>query len=445
MGTEQEALRQRELSQILRGVLRIRVVFLPIAAIFLSLIVLYDPEPWKVMGLALVVAIQLLVVISDARRLKRDREYLIKYLRLDLVFMVALQTGVIWLTGAVESPLLVIYIPLGLVTGLVLGPGRDRWLLVGLIVCLIWLMTLLGLAPWGPRTIPSFLDLGPGFADRPIYVLTRAAILSIVVLVGSAVGTVIHQAVIRMLTRAIGARRQVLETLTDRNRELVYLSSAIAHELKNPLASIQGLVQLLDRPTADPQRAASRMEVLRREVGRMRAILDEFLNFSRPLGELTLEPVQIAPLLQEIASLHEGLAHNRGIAIEPRVELDIALTCDPRKIKQALINLLQNALEAAGQGGHVELFARAAGADQVALGIRDSGPGLDPSVVERATEAGVTTKPEGSGIGLAVARAIAEQHGGSLTLRTLPGPRTHEGCEAVLVLPISAREKEADQ
>jgi signal transduction histidine kinase len=292
-------------------------------------------------------------------------------------------------------------------------------------------MALSGLLGWVPRTIPSFLDLGPGFYDRAIYVLTKAAVLNVAIVVSALVGTGLHKSIQRMLDQAIIAREQALEALADRNHELSYLSSAIAHELKNPLASIQGLVQLLDRPTAPEERQGARLEVLRKEVARMRDTLDEFLNFSRPLGDLTLEDVDIAALVAELDLLHEGLARARQLTVVPPAA-GLTLRCDRRKIKQALVNLLQNAFEATPAGGQITWVARR-DARHVELGVRDTGPGLPPELLERGA-VGSTTKPGGSGIGLAVARTIAAQHGGQLVAENLPGG----GCQVLLRLPESS-------
>jgi len=425
----QEALRERELGRILRGVIRVRAVFLPVAATFLTLIVLYDHRPWQVAALTVVVAMQAVILGFDAKRLRSKKPYAVRYLPLDLLLMILIQTGVIWLTGGLESPLVVIYLPLGMISGVLFGPTATRWTMIGLICLALWLMTALTLAGWAPRTVPSFLQMGPGFADRSIYSLTKAGIITFVVVLASVVGSNVYRAINRMLAQAIGARRELLESLADRNRELVYLSGAIAHELKNPLASIQGLVQLLDRPV-EPDRQAARLQVLRREVGRMRETLDEFLNFSRPLGELSVKPVEIAALYDELATLHEGMAHQKEIEIASHVELSGPVPADPRKLKQALVNLLQNALEATPTGGRVELLARQT-KDGPTLGVKDSGPGLTPELLESATRAGVTSKPGGSGIGLAVARVIVEQHGGRLTVENNPGG----GCLALIHLP----------
>src|SRR5262249_38691580 len=104
---------------------------------------------------------------------------------------------------------------------------------------------------------------------------------------------------------------------------------------------------------------------------------------------------------------------------------------DSRKVKQILMNLLRNAIEASEPGGTIELTARRNG-HRVVLGVLDRGPGLSAELLDRAGEAGVTTKEEASGLGLTIVRALAEQHGGSLALRNRDGG----GLAAEVDLPL---------
>ena len=150
----------------------------------------------------------------------------------------------------------------------------------------------------------------------------------------------------------------------------------------------------------------------------MQVILDEFLNFSRPLAPLAIEQVDPGALLDEVAQMHEGMAHERGVRLLVRSEAG-PLRCDPRKLKQAIINLVQNAIEASPPNALVELAADD-GAD-TRLRVLDRGPGVDPSLVDKLFEAGVTSKPRGFGLGLTIARALARQHGGDLALSSREG------------------------
>ena len=200
----------------------------------------------------------------------------------------------------------------------------------------------------------------------------------------------------------------------EQGQALTRLSGEIAHELKNPLASVKGLAALMALDLEGE--AAEQMTVLRREVDRMQTVLEEFLNFSRPLVPLTQEPLDLATLAREVTELHQGMAVQRGVAINVRSAGSIRSTCDDRKVRQILINLLQNALEVSDRGSEVTIEASLIEPDQAALRVLDRGSGLSRELEGRFFEPGVTNKPNGSGLGLTVARALARQHGGTLTL-----------------------------
>jgi signal transduction histidine kinase len=136
-----------------------------------------------------------------------------------------------------------------------------------------------------------------------------------------------------------------------------------------------------------------------------------------------------------VAALHEGLARDRGAALEVRAGTVLA-RCDPRKVKQILINLVQNALDAAadGRAPEVEVLAEPLPAGGARVRVLDRGRGLDPALGAALFSPGATTKPHGSGLGLPIARALARQHGGDLTL----APREGGGTVAELVLPGGA-------
>ena len=113
------------------------------------------------------------------------------------------------------------------------------------------------------------------------------------------------------------------------------------------------------------------------------------------------------------------------------------MACDPHKVSQAVMNVVQNAIEATGPGGRVRLALDAidvAGRRFARVVVADTGPGIAPDVLERLFQPGTTTKQKGSGMGLVIARAICQQHGGRLELAN--GPRG--GCVATLTFPATA-------
>jgi signal transduction histidine kinase len=258
-----------------------------------------------------------------------------------------------------------------------------------------------------------------------------ATLLSFVYAFAAAAGRTIRWSFDRMVQRTAAAQDESLRAHAERTEELTALSAEIAHELKNPLASVKGLAGLLAQHLPDGKEG-ERLRVLRREVDRMQTVLDEFLNFSRPLVPLALGDTDVRALCREVAALHEGMARERGVEIAVRGG-DARVRCDPRKTKQVLINLLQNALDAAPAGSAVELEV-AGGADGARVRVLDRGCGVPAAVAGAVFSPGVTTKAAGSGLGLTIARALARQHGGDVALAARPGG----GTAAEVTLPGTA-------
>ena len=220
------------------------------------------------------------------------------------------------------------------------------------------------------------------------------------------------------LTRA---REEVIDAATCRAKSLESIGSKVAHELKNPLSAIKGLVQLLSRSAAD-ERSRERLEVVTGEVSRMETILRDYLSFSRPLDDLRPEPVEIGAIADDVLAVLEARAEAAGVSLV-RTGGPAEATCDPRRLKEALLNLVANALEATPRHGSVEVAVSGGGGEAWIL-VRDTGKGIRPEDLARLGTPFFTTREGGTGLGVVLARAAIRQHGGDLRFESEVGRGT---------------------
>lgn len=208
-----------------------------------------------------------------------------------------------------------------------------------------------------------------------------------------------------------------------RDRELQLMLSGIAHEVRNPLGGMALYVGLLreelhDQPT--PRGYAERIE---RELGYLERVVNDFLDFARvrPLEAASVNPREE---IEAVLALCAPEAERRGIELAVRVEDSLAeVTWDAERIRRALLNLLQNAIQASGQGGRVEV-ALASVRDGLRLSVCDRGTGIPDDLRERIFEPFFTTRQQGTGLGLALVKRIVQSHGGRIAVRSKVGEGT---------------------
>jgi signal transduction histidine kinase len=223
-------------------------------------------------------------------------------------------------------------------------------------------------------------------------------------------------------------REQALEAAIRRVRSLEQVGAKVAHELKNPLAAVKSLLQL-EQSAATDDRSHRRLEVLTREVARMEAILRDYLGFSRPLEDLRVGSVDLAAVADNVLALLEGRAASTGVKLE-RTGGSLMMAGDSRRLEEAVLNLTANALEATPRGGKVSLEVAPLGPQRV-LRIRDTGKGMSPAVLEKLGTPFFTTRAEGTGLGVVLARTVITQHGGRLEFTSAPDA----GTTATVTLP----------
>jgi len=247
----------------------------------------------------------------------------------------------------------------------------------------------------------------------------------------------------------ISERRQAQEALHDAQEELLrkerlatlgQLTATVSHELRNPLASMQTALYLLDkRLQGSDDRVRDGLGSLRDNIGRCDRIIDELLDFTR-INKLNRRPLAIDEWL---AGILDGQSVPDGIELRTDLSLPgMVIAFDPGRLRRAVINLFDNACQsmagedgAAGDGREAILTVttRLAGG-RAEIGFDDTGPGISPEVLAHVFEPLYSTRGFGVGLGLPAVRQIMGQHGGGVELTSLPG----EGTRAVLWLPQRA-------
>ncbi len=231
------------------------------------------------------------------------------------------------------------------------------------------------------------------------------------------------------LQRRNDRRVKDLEEDVRRARHLASLgqmAAQVAHEVRNPLNAISLTVGRLAREVKvapENEDGFRRLSgVIRSEIGRLNGIVEEFLALARA-PRLALAEADFSALVERVASLYreEAAAAGVSLAVERPSEHLIALL-DEEKFLHVAANVVKNAMDACGPGGSVTVtLSRSPGF--VSMTVSDTGPGLSPETLDRAFEPFYTTKPQGSGLGLATALAVVREHGGSMTLANRqPGP-----------------------
>jgi signal transduction histidine kinase len=230
---------------------------------------------------------------------------------------------------------------------------------------------------------------------------------------------VVVRASARRIEAAQGRARVAMDRLRDERlqealaqaRRLQSVGAKVAHELKNPLAAIKGLVQLVGRSATDP-RAVERIGVVETEIDRMEVILKEYLSYARPLEDLVPTPVRLPELVSDVIAVLSARAETGGVRLESVGDAPI-IEADRRRLKEALINLVSNALEATPKGGRVTV-ALAADGDGASVTVTDTGRGISPADLARVGQSFFTTREGGTGLGFVLAKSAVEQHGGTI-------------------------------
>ena len=349
-------------------------------------------------------------------------------LAVDLLLIFAL----LYLTGGGDSLFVNLFFPLVAVNAYYFG----RW--VGLFLTLLagllyWAAALLAppAAAWTAVAILMGLVGLPAFAVGHVAERERRARAEVERLNAELTGT---------LTRLQAAQANLV--VAERMATVGKLSLKVAHEVRNPIAAIELNAELVndlvtERGGSDMDEAATLVAAIREQVNALDAITEEYLAFARfPRPQYDEDSVN--EMVAALVEFVRPVAARQGSVVEATTDQTVPpMAIDRTLLRQAILNLVKNGLEALGRGGKLTVSTRRVD-DQVEIAIRDTGPGIAPDVGQRLFEQFFTTKAQGTGLGLYISRQIIEEHGGTLRWQSTPGT----GTTFTATLPIKRTQDE---
>jgi signal transduction histidine kinase len=226
----------------------------------------------------------------------------------------------------------------------------------------------------------------------------------------------------------------------DRLSAMGELASTVAHEVRNPLNAIAMSAQRLRREflagvaaTSEEDRAelGQLLAVVEGETRRINDVVQQFLEYARP-PRLAPRETDLAAEVREIVETTRAMAEAKGVRLAFDAAAPVRATIDPSQLRQAVENLIRNAIEATPDGGAVTV-AVVTGSRGHAVAVRDTGVGIAPEDLPRVFDLYFTTKAEGTGVGLAVSQQIVSAHGGTIEVESEPG----QGTVMTIRLPLA--------
>lgn len=206
-------------------------------------------------------------------------------------------------------------------------------------------------------------------------------------------------------------------------------ATAISHEVRNPLASLKGFTQLQHEKHPEDSEYYT---IMTNEIERISSLLDDLLVIGKPKG-LNLKSHDPKDIIEYVVKVMESDANNQNIQLTEEIKSGLPkIDCDEKHLKQVLINLIKNAMEAMPAGGEVTVKAEMGEEDTVLLSIRDEGEGISKENLEQLGTPFHTTKSDGTGLGLMVSFKIIEEHSGTIRYDSVEG----QGTTVSITLPI---------
>lgn len=216
------------------------------------------------------------------------------------------------------------------------------------------------------------------------------------------------------------------------------LSAMLAHEIRNPLASIKGTAEILRDDPALGEHNLEFLDILVKESERLNRVVEDFLRMARP-GPPRITQCDLVQELRNMVALLSAEGKTRQVTITLRPEAIPPVEADSERLRQAFMNLILNAIQASPSGGEVVVGVTLSG-ENVAITCSDRGGGIDPAIKGKIFEPFFTTKGMGTGLGLPITKTIIEGHGGSIRVTSEPG----RGATFTVLLPLCGGKSRGD-
>ncbi|HEX7603248.1 MAG TPA: HAMP domain-containing sensor histidine kinase [Polyangiaceae bacterium] len=323
-------------------------------------------------------------------------------------------------TGSIASPLLPVGLPIAVISAIVLEERRAKVVFSLFLVAGFSTLALISRTPWGSLAAP-LSEVNGTTSLEYVIVATCSVVFAVVSLlrIGLYATDVYAEVALELAAR----REEIFEDGEDRSRSFEGVAARLAHEVKNPLAAIKGLSLHLARNSHDAK-VEERLSIVAQEADRLQGIVDGFLGFSRGLDDLKLVPTKPYAIARELLLLLETRAAESNVTLEVIGDESAEIIADGRKLRQALLNLVLNAVQASPPNTKVTMHVARTKQGTLRMRVIDRGAGMSPEVLDRIRKPGFTTRAQGTGLGVAMARALIEQHGGSISYESTEGSGT---------------------
>lgn len=299
---------------------------------------------------------------------------------------------------------------------------------------------------WGVAVVAPVSEVSGTVWEVLYQEIALAGVFFLLLLVGSGVLIGVALSYNRSLSRQVAEKTRELQESQERllrSERFAAVGEAaayVSHEIKNPLMVIGGLSHQVARRLEGQPELQEKLRLIREEVRRLETFLGDLRDFTRP-AQPALAPVNLNQVIREVEQLLESEARKRGVEIVEDLDSRLpSVPADPGQMKQVLLNLMKNALEAMDGGGRIVLKSGAE-EEQVWFAVADTGVGMTPEVLAKIFNPFFTTKEKGTGLGLAVIHKIITDHGGSISVESTP----KKGSTFVVKLPLRVGEDRGER